>query len=273
MRGLHALTGLRPTYCFALLRFLSILSCYLVLHVYLRQWFDRKTALLGAAFLGAFLPVTFVEWFEIPTDFLELLLVLLGFLCIVHGRTAALALVLFLATLNRETSGYLVMVYVAHGLLRDWPRLGRVVATGGLLSALWGSTYFALKWAAGVTRLHYLLDPQFLAENARGLLMLRTHPNPYSVSLSWFYLFNVFWLLAIVRLRSKPAFLRAAVLTVPVLLGLYLVAGGGLDEARELLLLVPVVLPAGLITLQDWLQDRPHRDLADNPRKHDEGAH
>jgi hypothetical protein len=49
--------------------------------------------------------------------------------------------------------------------------------------------------------------------------------------------------------REQPVFFKRLLLAVPVMVVVYLIVGGFLDEPRELVNLYPVLVPAGLVAL------------------------
>jgi hypothetical protein len=86
---------------------------YGLFHAWLRTLFSPTVALLGTAMLALPVPLAVTGYF-VEGDFINLLAFVLGFWLMERGRDAWLPLVIGLATLNREQSAYLVVLYAAH---------------------------------------------------------------------------------------------------------------------------------------------------------------
>ncbi len=248
LHSVHAVSGLPVPYAFALLRLGSIFLSYCLFHWYLRGWFDARGALIGTLFLAASIPATFVEWFEIPTDFVELIVFILGFAYIRDNRYLLLCLVIAVGTLNRETTVFLVVFYFFNAFGGS-DRQGLAILKTAVAGFTWLLVFLGLKSGLGVGTLHYFLDPGYWLQNVEGLRGFIKKLNIYNNNLSWLYAFHVFWVLWLVGLRRKPRILLRSLMGVPVFLFVYLFGGGSLAEARELMPLYPLLIPAGLFTL------------------------
>ncbi len=238
------LSGLPVPYVFTLLRLGSIFAAYCAFHVYLKGWFDSRGALIGTLFLTSSVQLTFIDWFEIPTDFVELLVFTLGCLLIRGNAIGPLLVLIAVGTLNRETTVLLVILLLVNGEIWRLKHWLAVAAAGGVFLAVYGG----VKLLLGIRTFHYFLDPGLLRYNFSGVLVFFRNLNIYNNSLSWLYMFNIFWVLAPWGLREKPAFIRRSVMAVPLFLFVYLFGGGSLAEPREMIPLYPVLVPAGLLT-------------------------
>ncbi len=246
----HRTMGVTWVYAFSLIRLVTIFAAYLVLHSYLRAWFPDALALLGTLFVAASVPLTFVSnWWEILTDFPEILVFTLGVGCLRSKKHAALAAVTFLGTFNRETSVLLVMIAGALVIL-NWRKGNRDPRPLVAALAGWSAATLALNWwvaapaqVATVFGRFYLLQ-----RNLVGLGQLLIKPHPYNTYLLPIYVFGLLWILPLRVLRDLPAVLQAGVCTVPLFLLLVLTVGG-LNEPRQLMPLYPILVPSSLFAL------------------------
>ena len=155
--------GLGWPRAFGLVRLISIMAAYAMLFLYLRQLFTEPVALSGVLLVAATVPITFSNWHELPTDFPDVFFWTLGLLLIRRQSLLLFTAVVFLATLNRETSlllGTLLCVRCTTGTNQSFRR-------GWLLAVVlaWALPYFWLKWWTGVPVTGQL--PQLRVQPAR----------------------------------------------------------------------------------------------------------
>jgi hypothetical protein len=233
-----------------LVRLLTIFAAYLSFHGYLCTWFPSGRALIGTLFLAASVPLTFVtNWWEIISDFPELLVFTLALGYLHQRRVVGLAVVVLIGTLNRETTALLVViaaVFVALDGLKGRRDLRPFVAA----FAGWALPTLALRWwflapppAAALADRFYLVE-----HNIVGLAQLLVKPHPYNAYLLPVYLFGLFWLLPLRVLGVLPRALQAGLVAVPLLVVLVFTVGG-LNEPRQLMSLYPVLVPSSLFAL------------------------
>ena len=255
---LVARMGVPWPYAFSLLRLLSILAAYLAFHGYLRAWFHDEAAVLGTLFVAASVPLTFVSaWWEIISDFPELLAFTLGLWAIRSRQRLGLALATFAGTLNRETTALLVVIAGVYVVL-SWREKRADLATGLAALGGWLGATLPLHWwlATGTpsdsiaTRLH------LFEHNLLGLSQLLVKPHPYNAYLLPVYLFGAFWVLPLLGWRGLPPVLRAGLASAPLFL-LIVVVVGGLNEPRQLMPLYPILVPASLFVLLPGALLRP----------------
>jgi hypothetical protein len=238
------LLGASPERAFALVRLLTILAALVVFHGFLRRWFSDEVAFSGTLFLAATLPLTFNSYFEIPTDFLEILVVTCGVWALHAQKLLLLCGIVMVGSLNRETTALLPLLLLLEGINRlDRRRLGWVALAGlawlvpVVVMRLWAVG--DLSWPHGNSMVH----------NVPGLRAVLTNPHPYNNFLFWAYLFGAFWLLPYLRWQRQPPFFRRMLLAVPMVVVVFALTGGYLDEPRELVLLYPILVPTGLFAL------------------------
>ena len=98
--------------------------------------YSGAASLSGGLAAAAFLPLTFTNSWAHPDSFPELCLFTLGCLTIARGWDNLLYPVLVVATLNRETAAFLVMVWASV----RWQTMRLPAFAGRLVSytAVWG---------------------------------------------------------------------------------------------------------------------------------------
>jgi len=197
-------------------------------------------------FLSATIPLTFNSWFEIPTDFPEIISFSLGLMCVLEGRYWWLCLVILIGTFNRETACFLplMLLFVAWPKRLSWLFLLRIASAG----FCWLIPVAFLRWWMGIGERWLLYGS--LSHNLPGLAKFFSNVNPYNNYLFYLYLFGVLWVTPPLFWNSQPPKLRRALLTVPIITFVYLFAGGFLDEPREIVPLYVLLTPAGLYALR-----------------------
>jgi hypothetical protein len=236
--------GLSPEQAFSLVRLISAILALVLFHWLLLHWFTDELAFCGTLFMAATMPLTFNQWYELPTDFLEIIIFTIGVWAIYRSKYVALCIVTFLGTFNRESTA--VLPFFLFFTLFDLKKFRWIlpVAAAGFC---WLIPLLFLRWWVGALEPHgYGLGWQ---HNTTGLLQLFSNPHPYNNYLFWIYLFGAFWVLPYLKWREQPVFFKRLLLAVPVMVVVYLIVGGFLDEPRELVNLYPVLVPAGLVAL------------------------
>jgi len=213
-------------------------AAYLVLDRYLRTWFTPAAAVGGTLLVAATLPLTFTNSWAHPDHAAELALFTLGCLAVARKRDILFAVVLALAALNRETAGFLVLLYAAAAI--GDPRRVRM----SLLFAVEFAVVFAgLRLWRGFEHYEYW---QF-AKNLVFLKLLPEAYDPYYRSYAYFGLviFAPLALAAMCGLRRAPAFARRALwVALPfVATGLTI---SSIIESRIFTPLYPLLLPAAV---------------------------
>jgi hypothetical protein len=231
---------------FALVRLASIAAAYALLRRLYGLWLDERGALFGCLFVAAASALTFAgnNW-EILSDFPELALFAASLHALCTGHPVVVALVVLVGSFNRETMAFMVVLAAADALLGTRRRASRWAAAGSLAA-----------WLAASATVHWWLYPMSALDplahqaehNVEGLAALAVSAHPYNNYLYPLYLLGPFWLLPILRWRTLPPCLRACTLAAPLFLVVVLVLGD-FNEPRQLLLLLTVMVPAGMIAL------------------------
>jgi hypothetical protein len=238
-------TGWAPLTAWLVTRLAWLLLAYLAMHAYLRTWFDTPIAVTGTLLVAATLPLTFTNSWAHPDHIPELALFTWGCLAIARRDDGLFALVLPLATLNRETAAFLVVLYaVAEPLSRT--RLVRLAGFG----LVWAAIYVGLRYAYGIQHYEYWQ----VWRNIEFLGLLPPNYDPYYRAYAWFgvVLFAPLVWLGLHAGPSSPRFVRRALWVVPpVVLVAFTISS--IIESRIFTPLYPLTLPAamfGLLRLQ-----------------------
>jgi hypothetical protein len=240
--GVRRATGLSPLYAWLVFRWLSLLLALLATHLYLRTWFETGKAVAGNMLMFALMPLTFTNAWPHPDHFVELFLFTLGCACIARGWFGTFVLVLGLNALNRETSVFLLALF-SLATPDSAGHRGRTIAC----TVLWAAIYVGLRWALGFET----YDAWQARRNFGWLLPMSPNYPPYYRIRGWFYLLLLvpcFWLAAR-SWRVQPRFVRVATAFVAPA---FVVVGflfSSVIEARIFAPLMPLLLPAMLVTL------------------------
>lgn len=223
------------------LRLIGWFASFAIFYAYLRTWFPMASAIAGTALVAAGLPLTFTNSWAHPDHVAELALFTLGCLTVARGLNAAFAVTLAVATLNRETAVFLVMLYfVAGPITRE-----RVVKTIGF-GAIWAAIFVGLRVWLGLA--HY--DYWQLTRNIEFLGLMPPPYDPYYRAYAWFvvFLFGPLLVVAWRTLREQPLFIRRALWVVPAIL-LVGFTISSIIETRIFTPLFPLILPATIAAI------------------------
>jgi hypothetical protein len=198
-------TGWAPMTAWLVTRLAWLLLAYLAIHAYLRTWFDLPVALAGTLFVAATLPLTFTNSWAHPDHIPELALFTWGCLAVAKRDDGLFGMVLTLATLNRETSVFLVLLYA---VVEPLSRV-RVVRLVGF-AALWAAIYVGLRLAYGFQHYEYWQ----VQRNLEFLKLLPPNYDLYYRAYAWFgvVLFGpLLWLGLRSRASSRAASSRRSI--------------------------------------------------------------
>ena len=230
-------------------RLLWIFCAYCLLHWYLRTWFPPEGALAGVALTAATLPLTFTNSWPHPDSMAELALFSLAAMAVARRVDALFAAALAAAAFNRETSVFLVLLYlVAEPLTR------RRALKAALFSVEWISIYAGLRAVRGLEHYDYWQP----ARNLSDLGLLPPNYDPYYRAYAYFglVLFGPLLVLAL-KARWAPAYVRRALIVVPCFIVVAFLFSN-IIESRIFTPLYPLVLPAVLFSM--FTTDATHLD-------------
>jgi hypothetical protein len=234
-------TGLSPESAWIATNLLWLAFSFAIMYVYLLTWFTVPQALAGTWLLAATLPLTFTNSWPHPDQFPELGLFTLGSWAAVTRRDALFGLALALATLNRETAVFLVLLYALTA-----PVSRRHVLRCVLFAGLWAVLFVGLRAWRGFESYDYW-------QLTRNLSFLRLIPPPRDIYYRSYAYFGIvlvggLTLIGMRRLPSKPLFVRRALLVVPAFT-LVALTISSIIETRIFTPLYAAVLPAALHTI------------------------
>jgi hypothetical protein len=238
------MTGLEPATVWHASRLVLLFASFAAFHWYLRTWLEPVPAVMGTATVAALLPMTFTNSWAHPDHFAELLLFTLGCAAIARGRDVLFGGVLALASLNRETAVFLVLLYALARPLSA-AHAWRTAVFGGL----WAAIFAGVRVWRGFEHYEYWQ----LGRNLEFLKLLPPPRDPYYRAYAWFGVVTFAPLLWIAtRARSaQPVFVRRALWVVPAL-ALVAFTISSIIESRIFTPLFPLVVPAVVCTLAEW---------------------
>lgn len=123
---------------------LALTLSFSVLYYWLRWWHPRLYAVLGTLFACATVPVAFWDHYFQPWSLLEPALLTVGLMLVLRRKHGALAALLVVYTLLRETA---LVLALAYGLTywHSHERSRETLFWGALYGVLWGAVYISLR--------------------------------------------------------------------------------------------------------------------------------
>jgi len=241
LKGLSELTGASLENMWYVVRLGWFLAAYLIFDRYLRCWFVPAASVTGTLLVAATLPLTFTNSWPHPDHIAELALFTLACLAVAERREWLFAAALALASLNRETAVFLVLVYAVAGRL-ERRHLARTL--------LFGAEFFFVWAGLRVWRGFQTYDFWQLPQNLAFLKLFPANYDPYYRAYAYFFLvlFGPLALIALMRLRAKPLFVRRALWVIPPFV-VVACTMSSIVETRIFTPLYPLLVPAVLATL------------------------
>jgi len=231
-------------YVYALFRFIFFFLAFSLFHIYLRKWFDDKLAMIGTLSMIASLPLILTNWYCLPTDMPELITFILGALWIKENKYKLLYILIPVATLNKETTIALVLLYFLNGIGKE--KTGLLIKRSVTYFMLWAVTYGSLIAIFG-----FKTFPDFctITHNIEGLLSVFKTPNPYNHFYFFIYLCGFYWILAFRNFRGKDPFLKRSMIVVSLFFLYVFFRVGAINEVRVFIPFYVFVIPLGLLSL------------------------
>ena len=257
--GLSNGVGLSLANAWHLVRFISFVAAYVLMFAYLRRWFSETASLFGTTLVAATLPLTFTNSWAHPDHIAELALFTAGCAAIAANRVWALAAILAVATLNRETAIFLVPLYlVTASSVRE-----RLIAAG-LLAAEWAGMFVALRVWRGFVGYDYFQAQR----NLQFLKLLPSAYDPYYRIYAYFaiVLFGGLLLVAAGASGPRPLFISRALLVVP-LFCVVAFSISSIIESRIFTPLYPLIMPAVMFGCRAFDNDGRYRSHAGENRE------
>lgn len=240
--GLRRATGWPPRDAWIVFRWLSLIAALAAAHYYMATWFREGPSVAGALLIAVLLPLTFTNGWAHPDHLVELALFTWGCAAIARQQLAAFAVVLVANALNRETSAFLVPLFLFAGALTT----RRLAVTAGL-GVLWAATYVGLRLWLG----YEPYDPWQWSRNLDFLGLLPANYDLYYRSYAWFFVVMTVPLVAasIVAWRRLPSVLRAGTAIVAPCFVLVAMLFSSVIETRIFTPLLPLIAPAMIFAL------------------------
>jgi len=253
LRRVLNILGARQAFllAYAIYDLVAILFSLIALYLWVRRWFSWELSLIGVLFIASTMPIALQNHYFQPWSLLEAGFFSLALLAIRAKRYGCLALLVLLATLNRETAVFIPLtLFVAYlefpgvSSRQDWKPL--LLSLALLLE--WAMVYGALRCLQGNAP-HGLTVQALLTKNLSriNLLLALVHGGLF---------FGCFWLFVILGYRDAPPFVRRAARVLPLYL-LAIAIWGVWYEVRLLMPLYPFLLPLGVSFLQHKLRTLP----------------
>jgi hypothetical protein len=237
----------RPA-AWAIFRWLCLMGTWLAAHLYLRTWFSPGVAIAGTSLLAAFLPLTFNNGWGHPDHLLELPLLALAAAGIAR-RWAwwALAGILAVAAVNRETSVLIVLLFVC---AEPWSarRLGLTAA----LALVWLAVTLWLRLSLGWMS----YDPWQFGHNVEYLTGRRLlTQTPYHALYGWFFvlLLGVMGLVTATAWGRQPRLVKASAAFVAPAFVVICVLFSSVIETRIFSPLLILLLPG---VMSGWFEPK-----------------
>lgn len=232
--GTHRLLGISAPFAYGVNGCIFIFLAMCVFHVFLKKWFSTEVTLVGTLFVFAALPITYGQIAQ-PSDQPSLFFWALALLLMREKKDAWLIPVLLIATLNRETTLFLVLAYF---FVRwdEYPK-GKLIGYSAAYGLCWLAVYEGLRLWIGPR--DYYTDYWQYGHNLSQWYFSIAFPA---------LLFGVFWVLALMDWSKKPKLLtRSALIIPPFVLIHFFIAN--LMEARLFDVLFLIMVPLALFTL------------------------
>jgi len=205
------------------------------LFAYLRIWFDDEPALIAALAAACTIRITMRQHDYAPYSYLEPIFVSLALMAILHRRSVWLAVLIALATFNRETAIFLVLLYFVTSdfSARAWMQTA-------LYGSVWAVCYGIVRIVGGDADRYWTIERVWRTN--------MTQPQLALVNAT--LLSGVFWLLAALGWRHAPPFVRRTTLIIPAYL-VTIALWGIWWEVRLLMPLYPVLFALALSYLYE----------------------
>jgi hypothetical protein len=243
LERLTRITGADPYLMFLGSEIVFIFASLAILHLYLRRWYDAGTSIGGTLALAACLPLTFTNTWAHPDTFPDLFLFTAGCYAVAARRDLLLAGVLLAGMFNRETMGFVLVLWLLEHR-SEWRRPD-VLVRGASLGLLCVAVYVGLRWARGFEHYEMWMVPR----NLEYMKVLPAGFDPYTRIAGWFWLVLLvvpgwFAVESAVR-RNSPPFFKSAVVTAGLLV---LVAWlfAAIIETRVFVPALPLLLPGAI---------------------------
>jgi hypothetical protein len=223
---------------YGLLDVLTVTLCLGALYRYLCLWTSPGAALLALALFSALAQVGFRDHYFQPWSFLEAGVMALMLFYAARRRFVAMFVTAVVASLNRETGLFAIL---AAGFA-VWPE-GRRWIVGSI--GAWAVIYAGLRVALGLTEYVSTVHGNFVANvTPNALLRMAVNVTLVAGLPAW---------LAYRARDVAPAFLRRALLVVPLYLAVVVIFSVW-AEVRVLMTIAPILWPLAALQLERQIE-------------------
>jgi hypothetical protein len=205
------------------------------LFVFLRVWFTDEAALIASLAAACTIRIAMRQHDYAPYSFLEPTFVALALLAMLRRHHVRLAIIVVLASFNRETAVFLVPLYL---VTSDWS--GQAWLRTAAYGAMWAMIFFGVRAISGDADRYWTIERVFRTNMAQPLL----------AATNLAMLLGVFWLLAPLGWRRAPSFIRRSAAIIPAYL-LTVAVWGIWWEVRLLMPLYPILFALALSYLYE----------------------
>lgn len=238
--------SLKVSFIFSYSLFESVLFFifFKVLFDYLRLWFNKEQALLGILFVAFTMPITFKDHYFQPWSYIEPIFYILALKYLYEKKYLYFLVILILASLNRETSVFLVLLYLFTNPEIIYPiKFSHIMKAKSalknfvLILALWLIIFYGIRYIRGGSQYVQNLI-QIWFQNA-------SLSNLWKMILQIVLFLGIFWYFAVKGYRFSNEFIKRATMILPFYI-LFILIFGIWREVRLLMPLYPILIPMGL---------------------------
>lgn len=220
--------------------FVFIVSTFPLFHMYINKWFKRKISFLITITFGCLLPISFQ--FDYPSDFLGLVVFIIGYMLIRDKKEFFLYPLIFLATLNRETAVFLVLAYfVSNVRKKDFLR---VAVRSFILFIFWLIPFIGLRAIRGIKpyRCSFFMISSNIKEMGRTFLL----DGRFFDLLFFLFLFILIYI--VFGQERENSFLKRNIITAAIIFAIgFCIALIG--EIRIFYPILPIIIPLAFYPL------------------------
>lgn len=213
----------------------ALVAMLWTLFAYLRLWFPDEAALIAMLAAACTLRITMRQHDYAPYSYLEPTFVALGLIAMVRRRYLWLAGLIAIASFNRETAVFLVLL---HLVTSDFSR--RAMARTAAYGAIWALISILLRVVGGEAERYWTVQLVFQTNMSQPALAL------FNIGL----LLGAFWIFACLGWRRAPLFVRRSALVIPAY-AITVAVWGIWWEVRLLMPLYPVLFSLALSYLYE----------------------
>lgn len=218
-----------------------ILSVFPLFHIYLNKWFEGKVCFLITLLLGCLMPLSFL--YDYPEDFLEIIVFITGYMFIRDKKYGFLCLLVFLATLNRETAIFLVFAYLISNI--EIKNVLKISAKCFMLFTCWLIPFAGVRLIRGFKpyRCDFFMAGNNLADIKKSFLLTGSH-----VFDLLFFIFLFVFIYLIFNKDKEWNFFRRNIITI-LLIFIVGFSFASISEIRVFYPILPIVIPLAFYPL------------------------